>query len=102
MGKKNRRERTVSSGRRLVKLKTVEERQQQVSRIRQQLMSIQLDERLSEIQKLFSIMTEYVENGEPVSGKIPLSNSNKVIHFILSNRSNVDCKVNICAVQKKQ
>ena len=97
MGKKSRRERKVA-GQTVAKQKTLAERQQQVANINQQLVNLQLDERLPEIQQLCSIMTVYVEKGEPVCGKIPLSNSNKVIHYIFSNRSNVDCRVNIRVV----
>lgn len=98
MGKKSRRHQKLSNEHVPTKLKTRLERQQQVNNINQQLMNLQLDDRLPEMQTLSSIMELYVEKGESNCGKIPLSNSNKVIHFILSNRINVNCRVNICVV----
>lgn len=95
MGKKSRRDRKMTGGQTVAKQKTLAERQQQIANINQQLVNLQLDERLPEIQQLSSVMRLYVEKGEPVCGKIPLSNSNKVIHYIFANRSTVDCRVNI-------
>ena len=88
----------MSNGHVPTKLKTRLERQQPVKLINQQLMNLQLDDRLPEIQTLSSIMELYVEKGVSNCDKITLSNSNKVIYFILSNRLNIDCQVNICVV----
>ena len=90
MGKKSFRERNKTN-----KHRTLEDRRMQVLNIQQKLQNIQLDSRLPEIITLESLMETFVETGESCSGKIPLSNSNKVIHYIFSNRTSVDCKVQL-------
>ena len=95
MGKKSRRDKKQGQGSDVPKLKTREERQQQVAILSKKLMDIQLDERQPEIQELLVKMNRYVETGQSLTGKLPLSNSNKVIKFILSNRRQVDCQVSI-------
>ena len=75
MGKKSRRhqKKKLSNEHVPTKLKTRLGRQQHVNNINQQLMNLQLDDRLPEMQTLSSIMELYVEKGESNCGKIPLS-----------------------------
>lgn len=80
-------------------IKTKEERISQIEFINKKLLKVQLDDRFPEIQELHKIMNDYIENGESNSGKMPLSNSNKDIHYIFSTRANVDCQVNLMVRQ---
>ena len=77
------------------KIKTKESRLSEIKTIKAKLLEIGLDERFQEIAGLIRIMNFFVETGESHSGKIPLSNSNKDIYYILSNRQHIHCKVNI-------
>ena len=90
MGKKNRKNKEAKQ-----KFKTMKDRQNQIDFINQKLQEIQLDNRLPEIIELNRIMDLYIKTGESLTGRMPLSNSNKDICYILSNRANVDCQVNL-------
>ena len=91
MGKKSK----TKTGKAKDKYKTLEQRQAQIDFINSKLQEIQLDDRIPEIEKLHKIMNEYIKTGVSISGKMPLPNSNKNIVYILSNRANTDCKVNL-------
>ena len=90
MGKKNRKNNNEK-----LKFKTIQDRQKQINIINNKLHEIQLDDRLPEIMELNRIMNLYIKTGESLTGRMPLLNSNKDICYILSNRANVNCQVNL-------
>ena len=75
--------------------RTEEQRIEQVNIIKNRLLDVQLDDRIPDIEKLYNIMNEYIKTGQSASGQYPLEGSNKDIQYILSNKSHINCVVNL-------
>ena len=76
------------------KTKTKEFRLNEINVIKSKLAKLELDNRYAEIEELIRVMDNFVETGESNSGKMVLTNSNKDICYILSNKEHINCQVN--------
>ena len=76
------------------KTKTKEFRLNEITVIKSKLAELELDNRYAEIEELIRVMDNFVKTGESNSGKMVLTNSNKDICYILSNKEHINCQVN--------
>ena len=79
--------------------RSIAQRREQVDIIKKSLLDLQLDDRIPDIQRLYTIMDGYIETGQSASGHYPLEGSNKNIQYILSNKQHIKCVVNLLVRQ---
>jgi len=92
MGKKSRRPRAGAGTRE----RTPEERAQQVLHLKRRLLDdYQLDDRVPGVDALYAQLDAFARDGASASGTLPLPGSNKRIHYLLSTRAHVDCRVGL-------
>lgn len=78
-----------------IKLKTDKERREEVLKIMTKMNSLGLSVEHAGIKDFYTICKEYIKSGEGVSGKVKLLGLKRVIEYILSTRSGVQCIVNL-------
>ena len=83
----------------VTKVKTKEERAKFMNSIKMKFaFELGLSESLPAVAQLYSIMAEWVDTGQSVSGRISFPEAplgGRIIEYILSNRHQVQCKVNL-------
>lgn len=89
MGSKRRKEKKQ------VILRTRDERQEEIDKIKQKISVMGLTDDLGRITNIFEIMDEYVEQGNPISGSIKLEGYNRVIDYIFPVKKQINLSLNI-------
>ena len=70
-------------------IKSQEQKQEEIDTINSQIKSIGFPDTDPNIQKFNAIVKEYLDEGVPWSGKVPLVGYQRVMHVILTNRKNI-------------
>lgn len=89
MGKK------LKKKKREIKLKTENERKEEVLNIINKMNSLGLSSEHPGISNFYKICKIYIKTGEGQNGKIKLLGLKRVLEYILSTRSGVECNVNL-------
>ena len=92
MGKKDRKPKN-----KLKKQRTLEERKEEVEKVKGQLTSYELYEGIEAIDILYKKMNLFVESGIAESGKIDYEDNNipRVIHYIFTNNKKISPCINL-------
>ena len=77
------------------KIKTKEIREDEINNIKKKLMDLGLNNSFENIKNLFIIFDEYIITGNSNSGKIELPGLKREIHYILSNKLNIENSINL-------
>ena len=77
------------------KLKTREERFQEVMKIREKLTNLGLSSEINGIQEFYDQCKEYVNQGYSWTGKIKLLGTKRILQGNLTVRKNVECSINL-------
>ena len=85
----------IKNNRNLEKLKTREERFQEVMKIREKLTSLGLSTEINGIKEFYEQCKEYVNQGYSWSGKIKLLGTKRILQANLTIRKNVECSINL-------
>ena len=70
-------------------IKSQEQKQEEIDTINAQIKDIGFPDTDPNIQKFNKIVKEYLDEGVPWSGKVPLVGYQRVMHVILTNRKNI-------------
>ena len=67
-------------------MKTREDREKDINEIKMKIISLDFSSEMKDIKTIFEIFDNYIENGEPYNGKIPIRGTNRVCEIRLTNR----------------
>ena len=76
-------------------LRTQEEREQEISVIKNKISIMGLTDDLGRISNLFEVMEEYIQNGKTLTGSIKLEGYNRVIDYVFPEKKNINLMLNI-------
>ena len=95
MTKKKKSKKTKSLEKTDDKLKSREERFQEVMKIREKLTNLGLSSEIDGIQEFYDQCKEYVNQGYSWTGKIKLLGTKRILQGNLTVRKNVECSINL-------
>ena len=71
------------------RVKTTEQRKKEVDKIKNNLELHGLSESFENIKVLYTIFDNYINDGIPVSGKMPLHGLKREVHYILTSKPHI-------------